>query len=175
MCNDFEARTRFHVSPPVSRHSSPGFTFGGRCRGRHLKNHRWFLGVLRRGRKCAKQSIHQLLSGSPFSCLHSGWKQTGGSIMLVGWEKKKHSWFLVVNCCLESGSRWVSSTLVWALGCQPCRSRLLWWTTTMVFCVNAVVFGPCSALSDRPVLLTGTERMKSDSVFGVPLLSVPLI
>lgn len=67
-----------------------------------------------------------------------GWKQRGAQ-----WK-----WFLrntrvvvfAVNCCLTSGSRWVSSSLVRLLGCWPCRPLLLWWTNTMVFSINVAAF-----------------------------------
>lgn len=63
------------------------------------------------------------------------------SIMTVDSEKHRVV-ILAVNCCLASGSRWVSCSPVWPLGCRHCRPLLLWWTNTMVFSINVVAFGP---------------------------------
>lgn len=52
---------------------------------------------------------------------------------------------LAVNCCLASGSRWVSSSPVWPLGCRACRPPLLWWTNTMVFSINVAAVGLLSS------------------------------
>ncbi len=63
------------------------------------------------------------------------------SVMTADSEKHRVV-ILAVNCCLVSGSRWVSCSPVWPLGCRHCRPLLLWWTNTMVFSINVAEFGP---------------------------------